>query len=374
MKIYLVGGAVRDQLIGRKVRERDWLVVNASVDEMLKLGFTRKDDNFPVFNHPQTGEEYALARREIKQGVGYKGFIIDASKDITLEEDLLRRDLTINAMAMDEQGNLIDPYGGHEDLKTRILRHVTDAFVEDPFRILRVARFAAQLGRYDFHVAHETFRLMKSMVKTEELQAISQERFQSEMNKALSSETPQAFFKLLGKCGALNILLPDSQGFINGEQMQHGKDSDCLQKLIAVTKLTENTDLRFVAVFGYVLLKDDYDVTAFLRLNKRRADLLGILAASTNDLLKANCAADLYQAMQQAGALKTTTIWSDVLLLLKVFYPPQQQRLINLQNLASQMSALSSRSLIENGLEGAALGEALKRQRLELVETMIRQL
>jgi len=161
MKIYLVGGAVRDRLLGLPVEERDWVVTGATEQEMAALGYQQVDADFPVFLHPESGEEYALARREVKTGPGYKGFRIETGPDVTLEEDLARRDLTINAMAEADDGTLIDPYGGRDDLEAGLLRHVTPAFVEDPVRLPRVARFAAKLAGYGFRVAHDTFTLME---------------------------------------------------------------------------------------------------------------------------------------------------------------------------------------------------------------------
>jgi len=180
MNIYLVGGAVRDQLLGLPVRDRDWVVVGATEAEMLERGFRRADAEFPVFLHPDTGEEYALARRETKTGPGYKGFRIDAGPDVTLEEDLVRRDLTINALARDQAGRLIDPFDGEADLEQGLLRHISPAFVEDPVRLLRVARFAARLGRWGFRVAHGTHRLLQRMAASEDLAALRPERLWQE--------------------------------------------------------------------------------------------------------------------------------------------------------------------------------------------------
>lgn len=209
MKIYLVGGAVRDQLLHRPVAERDWVVVGATPEALLAQGYQQVGKDFPVFLHPQSREEYALARTERKSGRGYTGFVCDASPDVTLEEDLLRRDLTINAMALDEQGALIDPYGGRRDLQDRLLRHVSDAFVEDPLRVLRVARFAARYAHLGFRVADETLALMRRMAAAGELADLTPERVWKETEKALGSDQPQVFFQLLRECGALAALFPE---------------------------------------------------------------------------------------------------------------------------------------------------------------------
>lgn len=209
-KIYLVGGAVRDALLGLPVKERDWVVVGATPEWMLQQGFQLVGKDFPVFLHPETHEEYALARTERKQGRGYHGFVFNASPEVTLEEDLRRRDLTINAMAQDlETGEIIDPYGGRKDLENRVLRHVSEAFREDPLRVLRVARFAAKLAPLGFVLAPETQTLLTDMSASGELEALTPERVWKEVEKALHTDTPQVFFQVLHQVGALNVLFPE---------------------------------------------------------------------------------------------------------------------------------------------------------------------
>lgn len=203
MQVYLVGGAVRDKLLGHPVYERDYVVVGATVKQMLDKGFRQVGKDFPVFLHPQTGEEYALARTERKSGQGYTGFVCNSSAGVTLEQDLQRRDLTINAMAEDADGQLFDPYGGLRDLKARLLRHVSDAFTEDPLRVLRVARFAARYYRYGFKVAAETLALMRSISQSGELAALSPERVWKETSRALMEPHPQVFFAVLRDAGAM---------------------------------------------------------------------------------------------------------------------------------------------------------------------------
>lgn len=209
MKTYLVGGAVRDLLLNYPHQEKDYVVVGATPDEMLARGFKLVGKDFPVFLHPQTHDEYALARTERKTAPGYKGFTVHAAPDVTLEEDLLRRDLTINAMAQDESGNIIDPFNGQTDLKNKILRHVSPAFIEDPVRILRVARFAARYAKLGFHVAYETLVLMQDMVRKGEVNALVPERVWQEFAKALQEDSPQEFINVLRQCGALKILFPE---------------------------------------------------------------------------------------------------------------------------------------------------------------------
>lgn len=209
MQIYKVGGAVRDRLLGQPVTDIDWLVVGATVEQMLAQGFRPVGDDFPVFLHPQTGEEYALARTERKSGQGYGGFTFFASPDVSVEDDLIRRDLTINAMAEDAQGQLYDPYGGQRDLEARLLRHVSPAFAEDPLRVLRVARFAARYAPLGFRVADETLALMRQLSESGELQALTAERSWKEISRALMEPRPDVFFQVLRDCGALAELLPE---------------------------------------------------------------------------------------------------------------------------------------------------------------------
>ncbi|MFP1919098.1 multifunctional CCA addition/repair protein [Lonsdalea quercina] len=209
MKIYLVGGAVRDGLLHQPVTERDWVVVGATPETLLTLGYQQVGKDFPVFLHPTSREEYALARTERKSGQGYTGFICNASPDVTLEEDLLRRDLTINAIAQDEDGSLIDPYGGQRDIESKQLRHVSDAFGEDPLRVLRVARFAARYAHLGFKIAPETLALMRQMADSGELDSLTPERVWKETEKALGSNSPQVYFERLRDCGALQVLFPE---------------------------------------------------------------------------------------------------------------------------------------------------------------------
>lgn len=209
MQVYKVGGAVRDRLLGLPVTDVDRVVVGATTEEMLAQGFRPVGADFPVFLHPKTGEEYALARTERKSGRGYGGFTFYASPEVTLEEDLIRRDLTINAMAEDDQLNLTDPYHGQRDLEARILRHVSPAFAEDPLRVLRVARFAARYAGLGFTVADETMDLMRQLSESGELQALTAERSWKEISRALMEDHPQVFIQVLRDCGALKVLMPE---------------------------------------------------------------------------------------------------------------------------------------------------------------------
>ena len=253
MKIYLVGGAVRDKLLGLTPHEKDWVVVGATPQQMLDKGFKQVGKDFPVFLHPETHEEYALARTERKTAPGYKGFEFHADSDVTLEQDLQRRDLTINAIAEDVKGNIIDPYHGAKDIEQRILRHVSDAFNEDPVRILRVARFAARFASRGFAVDPATIALMQSMVESGEADALVAERVWKELETALATETPQQFFLTLKECGALNKLFPEiAQLFGVPQPEKHHPEIDTgvhtMMVLEQCARLTNDTITRFAAL------------------------------------------------------------------------------------------------------------------------------
>ena len=220
MQVYLVGGAVRDALLGRQVVERDWVVVGATPAELEARGFLPVGRDFPVFLHPQTREEHALARLERKVGPGYRGFVTDFSPQVSLEDDLRRRDLTINAIARADDGTLIDPHGGRGDLEARLLRHVSEAFVEDPVRILRVARFAARFAPLGFSVAPETMTLMRTMVASGEADALVAERVWKETERALGELRPDVFLQVLRDCGALRVVLPEVDALFGVPQVE----------------------------------------------------------------------------------------------------------------------------------------------------------
>ncbi|WP_406731966.1 multifunctional CCA addition/repair protein [Vibrio scophthalmi] len=252
MRRFLVGGAVRDQLLNLDVYDQDWVVIGATPEQMLQLGYTAVGKDFPVFLHPKTKQEHALARTERKTGAGYTGFDCYFAPDVTLEEDLLRRDLTINAMAQDELGNIIDPYGGQQDLLNRKLRHVSDAFIEDPLRVLRVARFAAKLAHLGFTVAEETMILMAQIVNDGELDHLTAERVWQEWQKSLSCQDPQVFLQVLRDCGALAVVLPEIDrlfGVPQPEQWHPEIDTGIHTLMVAkqAALLSDVTTVRFAA-------------------------------------------------------------------------------------------------------------------------------
>ncbi|EMN7238006.1 multifunctional CCA addition/repair protein [Vibrio parahaemolyticus] len=252
MQVYLVGGAVRDQLLGIDSYDNDWVVVGATPEMMLAQGYTAVGKDFPVFLHPKNKEEHALARTERKSGSGYTGFDCFFDPSVTLEEDLIRRDLTINAMAMDDSGQLYDPYGGQADLNNRILRHVSDAFVEDPLRVLRVARFAAKLASLGFTVAKETMQLMRDIADSGELNTLTPERVWQEWHKSLSTPRPDVFLSVLRDCGALAVVLPEIDALFGVPQPEkwHPEIDTGIHTLMVAeqaAKLSTSLPVRFAA-------------------------------------------------------------------------------------------------------------------------------
>ncbi len=352
MKIYLVGGAVRDQLLNREVKEKDYVVVGATVPMMLKLGYRQVGKDFPVFLHPKTNEEYALARTERKVGRGYTGFSFDTSATVTLQEDLIRRDLTINAIAQAEDGELIDPYHGEDDLKKRLLRHVSDAFIEDPVRILRVARFAARFAELGFKVAPETNELMRKMVASGEVDALVAERVWKEWERALSEKNPEQFFQVLKDCNALPILFP----FIN-----------TMTALMAATHLTTDTEIRFAALLHNLTLENvqamceryrvpaDYRDLAVLTVKHHQAyaELHTLTAEQITDLLQA---LDAYrrESRFEKFLLVCQAIWPTVRsadFLRQCFHAAKA---VNVQEFAK-------------GLKGPAIAERLRNERIQQI-------
>ncbi len=253
MKTFLVGGAVRDKLLNYPVKEKDWVVIGETPESMEKKGFRPVGKDFPVFLHPENGEEYALARTERKTAPGYKGFVVHASPDVTLKQDLMRRDLTINAIAMTPQGEIIDPYGGKNDIENRIFRHISPAFAEDPVRILRVARFAARYSHLGFRLAEETRELMRQMVTAGEVDHLVPERVWAELFKALNEKSPSAFFYTLKDCSALERIFPEIHDLFGVPQPEkHHPEIDtgvhvmlCLEQAAV---LSSSPEVRFAAL------------------------------------------------------------------------------------------------------------------------------
>jgi tRNA nucleotidyltransferase (CCA-adding enzyme) len=277
MKIYLVGGAVRDEQLGLPINERDWCVVGAKPEDLLSKGYRRVGKDFPVFLHPKTGEEYALARTEKKVAPGYDGFTFQTSADVSIDEDLKRRDLTINAMAKDNKNNLIDPFNGMIDLRNKILRHVSDAFKEDPVRILRTAKFAARFLSLKFEIDPSTIKIMSEMVEDGEINSLIPDRIWKETQEALSGENPHIFFEVLKKCNALQILYPEIIIDKNQQQSKQNKKSSThtLDALKKSAKISNVPEVRFAALVYRFLGSEKLDINKAL-LDRKKENIIAI--------------------------------------------------------------------------------------------------
>lgn len=377
MRVYLVGGAVRDALLERPVEERDWVVVGADAEQMRAAGFVPVDADFPVFRHPETGDEYALARRETKQGPGYRGFVIDAGPDVTLEEDLARRDLTINAIAQAEDGTLIDPFGGRDDLRAGLMRHVSPAFVEDPLRVLRVARFAAKLGRYGFRVAHGTHRLMRQMVEDGAIAELQAERVGRETMKAMATDQPWRYFEVLQRCGALPVLVSELARVMGDGGAAHGQatDSRPIAALKRIADATCDPEQRLLAALWPAVDNEDRAerLATCLRLDRALARALRRVAAVA-DLCRRAGGGDL------AALTELAVRWQRL-------PAPERDRLTNACRAQSANPGFGPRialalracegvdidRLRARGLKGAELGAAIDRARRDAVDAALRQ-
>jgi tRNA nucleotidyltransferase (CCA-adding enzyme) len=363
MKIYLVGGAVRDRLLGLPVKERDWVVVGATPQEMLAQGFRRADAAFPVFLHPETGEEYALARTEIKTGPGYKGFEVDAGPHISLEEDLLRRDLTINALAEDDAGNLTDPCGGRDDLDDGLLRHITPAFSEDPVRLLRIARFAAKLGEWGFRVAHGTHGLMKKMAASPDLESLKAERVWREMTRAMGESQPWRFFEVLHRCGALARLIPTLDRSM-GELVAHGERSagTLVESLRRSVELSDDPVVRTaVALFEAAAGESDLDAwLKSLRAGREEVLLLKDLLGMRQSIDPPGESVDWLSLAARFKPRQQPERYRRFRLAAKALWPDAVTQWQTALDLAVETLCLDTpQTLHQQGLTGEALGRAL---------------
>ncbi len=367
MKLYLVGGAVRDGMLELPYHERDWVVTGATREDMLAAGFQPVSGDFPVFLHPDTGDEYALARRETKVGPGYHGFAVDAGTDVTLEEDLKRRDLTINAMALDQNGDLIDPCHGQEDLDAGMLRHVSSAFSEDPVRLLRIARFAAKLGRWGFRVAHVTHGLMKKMAASDDLLNLRMERVWKEMRGALMEDQPWRFFEVLDKCGALQRLLPelaDSLGAANAHAANAASQPlDALRRAAA-----DNASLEIR--YAVLMLNTRQNR---LPVGKACSDLLSLTSSLSDDYrqLGKTSADQLLTFVERAGKGGQSRFKA----LLSVYghvWPKYAEAAARRVSMVQQAAtSVTADELMREGLQGAALGKALRERKLHKVQRVL---
>lgn len=403
MKVYLVGGAVREQLLGLPIKERDWVVVGATPEDLLKKKFIQVGRDFPVFLHPETKEEYALARTERKSGQGYYGFKCQFDSSITLEEDLARRDLTINAIAMDDQGRIIDPYQGQKDIENKILRHVSPAFIEDPVRVLRVARFAARYHHLGFQLANETRRLMYSMVKRGELEHLVPERVWQEWQQSLNEKNPDEFIHILRATDALRVILPeihDLFGVPNPPKYHLEIDSGIhtLMVLKAAAALTEDPVTRFAALvhdLGKALtpetlwpkhyehektgIKVIESLCARLRVpNQYRSFAVLVcrfhLSIHRIKELRANT---IVKILEQTDAFRRPELFSNLLIAAQAdaegcgreIHTSHTQQW---NDILAECVKITPQQIIEQGYEGEAIKQALHQQRVASIKRLLK--
>lgn len=364
MQLYRVGGAVRDELLGLPVSDQDWVVVGATPQQMEQLGYRPVGRDFPVFLHPKTAEEYALARTERKQGRGYKGFTVCADVDVTLEEDLLRRDLTINAMAQSADGELIDPWGGLEDLRARRLKAVSAAFAEDPLRVLRTARFAARFAQLGFVVEENTLQMMAQLVASGELLELKKERIWIEVEKALTSTKPSVFFCVLQQLHAIEQLWPAL-----AVQLQRAPEVlDCLDQAAAVGL----SQVQRLAVLGWFAQEEEVEQLAedLLLPKQYQQQLLALVRVKSHPGLLARNAEEVMALFDRLDAWRHPELFATTLQLVTLL--ESINTAATLQVFLSEAQAIKAAALVQQGLKGTEVGVALKKQRLAFLQQQIR--
>lgn len=381
MEVYLVGGAVRDELLGLPVTERDWVVVGSSPEEMEAKGYKAVGKDFPVFLHPESKEEYALARTERKKGRGYKGFDIYTSPEVSLEEDLYRRDLTINAIALSNDGKLIDPYGGAHDIKSRILRHVSNAFTEDPLRVLRTARFAAKFHSLGFTLQHETLLLMRSIVTTQELKDLPLERVWLETSKALQTDSPGEYFEVLKQSNALAQVFPYFYyQFTDAASSKLG-----LSALNTIAEKYNDADIRFACFIGGLFFNETEDefekiiqMTEAFPLSNACKKLLTLtvnLQHACHNSLKLN-QDKLLELLKKLDSKRNTERFGILLDICEAIYTSANKNQLYKQSAwlikaAAEIEKVSIDTWIQEKVSGEKFAENIKQAQLELLRDLI---
>lgn len=356
MKAFLVGGAVRDKLLGYPHQEHDWVVVGATPEEMLQAGFKPVGKDFPVFLHPRTNDEYALARTERKTGHGYHGFHFYCAPDVTLEQDLARRDLTINAMAEDENGVLIDPYGGKRDLEQKLLRHVAPAFAEDPLRILRVARFAARYRHLGFRIAPETLELMRAIVAAGEVEHLVSERIWKETERALGERNPEIYFATLQQCDAMRHLFPNIRS-----------DALALEKLERCANQFHTLLVRFAVLCSEMKSEELTVFCSRICAPNDYRELAQLIIAQSAAIKKADTPLLAFSIIENSDALRRPQRFE---LLLDTAAALQISKIMieRLRHAYKNAAIISAQPLLARGFKGKELGEEIRRERIAAIE------
>jgi len=402
-RAYIVGGAVRDALLGIQSKDKDWVVVGATPEQMASAGFQQVGADFPVFLHPDTKDEYALARTERKQGRGYKGFICDAGQHVTLEQDLERRDLTINSMAQSSDGQIVDPYDGQQDLAKKILRHTSNAFIEDPLRVLRVARFAARFSHLGFHIAAKTKTLMKSMVEQGELNDLTPERVWQETQRALTEASPRVYFDTLRDCGALKVLMPELDALFGVPQPEkYHPEIDtgihAFMSLESACQLSDSVDVRFAALvhdLGKALtpkkfwpshhghessgLKPVKALCQRLRVSNH-VTRLSLLACEFHTHVHRAFElkpSTLLKVLKSCDAMRNSTLLDAFLLVCTAdargrtgFESSPYPQADYVKQAMLEIQKVDTQALIKQEFQGKALGEAIDRERVRLISAL----
>lgn len=378
MEIYLVGGAVRDQLLNRPVTERDWVVVGATMEQMRALGYQQVGKDFPVFLHPVTHEEYALARTEKKIAKGYKGFEFAFAPNVTLHEDLARRDLTINAIAQAADGTLIDPYGGQQDLTNKILRHVSPAFVEDPLRVLRVARFAARYAHLGFSVADETLRLMHQIVLQQELLALTPERIWKELQRVLDEATPAVFFKILRQVGALKEVWPEFDSLFGTAQSRVLRTiTDSGEQALASLTQAVSWGLPNVVRFSVLLLDLSQEAVKSacqrLKVPNDYVDLASLANRHQQRFVEAKQlnAEQMVDLFEVADAYRRSERFQQFLQICSAHYAAEQnnQNYQLLWQAYQRTLAINMQDIVKDGMTGMEIKKALRSARVRKIQS-----
>jgi tRNA nucleotidyltransferase (CCA-adding enzyme) len=363
IKAYRVGGAVRDTLLGYPHHETDWVVVGSTPAAMMSAGFTQVGRDFPVFLHPETKEEYALARTERKSGHGYQGFVVHADPSVTLEEDLERRDLTINAMAMTDNGGIVDPYGGQKDIEAKVLRHVSPHFVEDPLRVLRVARFAARYHHLGFVIAPETLGLMRDIVAADELQHLSAERIWVESEKALREQHPAIYWQVLTDCEAVHVIAPE---------LSVATGTDALSR---AALYTDRTDCRWAALLSNLPENRTQDLSERIKAPKA----FSVLAAQVSEwrpkmkstLRDAEKCMDALRALDALRRDEPFEGFCETLIALEQNAPGTEAAVLRLRAAREGAQSVKAADFVDQGIEGPALGEAIRKEQINRIATLM---
>ncbi|PHQ15752.1 multifunctional CCA tRNA nucleotidyl transferase/2'3'-cyclic phosphodiesterase/2'nucleotidase/phosphatase [Marinobacter profundi] len=374
METYLVGGAVRDELLGLPVKDRDWVVVGATPEDMLARGFKQVGADFPVFLHPKTREEYALARTERKQGRGYHGFEVYSAPDVTLEDDLRRRDLTINAMAKSDTGELVDPFHGRDHLAARQLHHVSSAFAEDPLRILRTARFAARFAPQGFTVAGETMALMRDMVRSGEVGHLVPERVWQEIQRALMEQSPTTFFDVLQACGALTVLIPELEepsilaGAMTALQCCQAHDWPLEVRFAALLSAVGAA----AAIDRAAALKAPNDCKDLARLCVTLGPAIARVTGNGDSETSDQCAEAVLDILEQADVWRRPERFERLLQACRCTLADTRPAGFDiLEQAVAAARAVNPRELMAQGHKGKALGEAIRNERLRRIADIL---